>query len=262
MPGIFDPLDSIKMALMADASNSLSEADAYEQAFAHQIAQRRRMERLAPPVPDAAHQSSPDFKPEAATRQVDVSELSGDLGRGRAVSPAAYAGLHPHEIAGAVASGQSMAQRRQAALDNIDQRQWIDDTLVRALAKDAAAAGMPNATFLDADLIRQPGAMHGESLAPPSNFENEEMPIPNVVPPRPPMFGPAEQKFGRFENARTQMQAEGLDPNRIYQLMAAEGDDPYAFARNLAGQLSVQRQRQMGPDPELDQLMYSDMPVY
>lgn len=231
MPDIFSPLEAIKQALLADATQGISEADAREQMFAQQIAQRRRIARLKPGFETHA---------QGDLAMTDMAEM---LATGNKLSPADYAGLHPHEMVDMVARGRAEAENARIATNSMFNDMDTEEVLRQYRQKEAAAAGMPNATTLsDADY-----AAGGMTSA--RNPRLHDLPVP-VAP-----GGPVEQRFGPLEDMRAKM---GPD---FYGSLARSGDDPYAFARDLAGQLSLQRQRAVGPDHEWDQDAFVNPPV-
>lgn len=227
MPGIFEPLDAVKQALMLDASAAMTEAQMYEQSLAAQVAQRRRLARR-----------SPDFA-DAPLDTLGALDLGNSLSHGTKMSPADYAGLNPHEIAATMSYAQDRAARREQYAQDIMLNRATDEALARARRADAAAAGRPGGMTVDlTDTAPEPvdPAFQRPVLRPQTT---------------------SERMFGGLEDARVQQGNEAF-----YGALPHATSSIPDFAKQLAGQLSVQRQRQLGPDSDIDQLIYEPLPVY
>lgn len=143
-----DPLEMMKMALMGQASDTLTAASEQEMAFRAQVAQRKRMKQYGPlEIGDAVATPLPqlDVGPMSVSpaghgpalqgalagmseadgfdqlRSEDISggrhgiddgRIGDRLGHWNALQPSDYAGLTPRQMAGGVAEGQALLQLR------------------------------------------------------------------------------------------------------------------------------------------------------
>lgn len=245
MPAWFNSyLDEMKNALLMDGSAMLTEAEAAEWALAEQVAQRRRVTM---------------YKNEKA-------RLSEQL-QTQPIKPADLHGLSPADMTDVLSGAVDKKVEDNAYMEQeaYRQRSEAED---RAYADELAAkmGRPPGSVILRAEGLTQPDPdprMHFP-VQRPTPFGTAKMPGPYGYAADVPLNHPAEERYGRLDDIRI---ATG-DNAKFYGGLARGAEDAYTFARALAGQLTAQRMREVGPDlPDagMTDLLYVDpskLPVY
>lgn len=249
-PDPFNVLEMAKMSLMADGSAVMTEAQAMDQAFYEQVAQRRRM-----------------YVYGAKDREVVANRLQTEKAR-----PEDFAGLEPTEIMDTVSDAVELNESNRRRDERVMSRRAVDQ-------EEAKYAKY---------LSDRDGKTYLSNASPPPEDDRDTNTLHQTAPAAPfghnvPTLGsqglnratgeidykgatvaphPAEAKYGPLEDARAK-RGDG----QFYEMLARNGTDPHAFVQALAGQLTVQRARALGDeDPSLQDpigaQMYADRPWY
>lgn len=239
MPGIFDPLDAVKQALMLDASAAMTEAQMYEQTLAEQVARRRRLSTYG--------------------GSKDQEEMSDSLASGTRLTPGAYAGLSGPEIADTVAQAawkrsQKDAENRVDAIMLGSERQDVEDA--RAYER---AHGLPPGSVVTGEPSMVPRPTEKElkdrkatrfPVAEPTPYGASAPTLGSIdrgpdgaarYTPNEVLAHPAVERYGNLEAAR-----QNIGQERFYGALAGQSNSVPDFARVLAGQLTAQRLAEMG----------------
>lgn len=245
MPPWFTALDEMKNALLLDGQAKLTEAEAMEWALADQVAQRRRI----------------------AMYKGEKAKLSEQM-LTRPIKPADLHGLSPADMLDVISGAVDKKVEDNAFVEQEAYRQRADAE-ERAYADELAARqGLPPGSVILGDPASRTSPAPDENVRfpvqRPAPYGTAKLPGPYGLKADIPLNHPAEERYGRLDDIRI-----ATDDNaKFYGGLARGAEDPFTFARVLAGQLTAQRMREMGPDqPDagMTELLYLDtskLPVY